>query len=524
MVRVFILVLSLCVAEVQANCDDVSSTPNFNRSYGEGWGITLSNTRYQSSSVLQAENVNRLKLKWAYGLHNTTPRAYPLVTGDTIFIGDSGLGVVALARDTGCQRWLYAHEGYIASALLHARVGARDLLIFNDRIAGVYALDASNGTLVWHTHLDDEPLPWYSGTPLIHGARLYVPIASQEVGLALNPFYGCCTTSGGMAALDLATGAKIWYRPTIEAPAQQTGDHWFFVQKYGPSGAPVWGAPSFDVTRNVLYYGTGQNYSHPTTDTSDALFAVHADSGEIIWQRQFTADDAYTAACNLMALNHPNCPKPTGPDVDFGAPTMLATTPSGRQLLIAGQKSAEVHALDPLNGELVWSRRIGRGGIIGGVHWGLAANEAQGLVFAPISDKSVLDFPSPGKASPGLYALDMESGEVRWHFTRDPRCAEVACEYGLSAAPLATNDIVITGSMDGYLEIYRASDGKRLWSFDAWRKFESINDQPAQGGAFDAHGPMVADDLLLVSSGYGYVGEQRQGNAFLVFEMAAEDE
>ena len=132
-----------------------------------------------------------------------------------------------------------------------------------------------------------------------------------------------------------------------------------------------------------------------------------------------------------------------------------------RQLLIAGQKSAEVHALDPLNGELVWSRRIGRGGIIGGVHWGLAANEAQGLVFAPISDKSVLDFPSPGKASPGLYALDMESGEVRWHFTRDPRCAEVACEYGLSAAPLATNDIVITGSMDGYLEIYRASDGKR---------------------------------------------------------------
>ena len=286
----------------------------------------------------------------------------------------------------------------------------------------------------------------------------------------------------------------------------------------------MWGAPSFDVTRNVLYYGTGQNYSHPTTDTSDALFAVHADSGEIIWQRQFTADDAYTAACNLMALNHPNCPKPTGPDVDFGAPTMLATTPSGRQLLIAGQKSAEVHALDPLNGELVWSRRIGRGGIIGGVHWGLAANEAQGLVFAPISDKSVLDFPSPGKASPGLYALDMESGEVRWHFTRDPRCAEVACEYGLSAAPLATNDIVITGSMDGYLEIYRASDGKRLWSFDAWRKFESINDQPAQGGAFDAHGPMVADDLLLVSSGYGYVGEQRQGNAFLVFEMAAEDE
>ena len=43
----------------------------------------------------------------------------------------------------------------------------------------------------------------------------------------------------------------------------------------------------------------------------------------------------------------------------------------------------------------------------------------------------------------------------------------------------------------------------------------------ATGGAFDAHGPMVADNLVIVSSGYGGFG-QRGGNALLVFELPEE--
>lgn len=510
------------------SCLDVSGTPDVTAPASQGWGIDSHNTRYQPDSVLNSDNVEQLRLKWVYGLNSTTPRSYPLITQDTIFVGDADVGIVALDRETGCTRWVSPHQGYIASALLLAQTdtpdGQQSLIIYNDRITGTYAIDALSGERVWHAQVTDEPIPWYSATPLVIGDTVFVPVASQEVGLAFNPFYGCCTTSGGMAAFDLATGSKRWYVPTIKEAAQVTGSHWFFVQKHGPSGAPVWGAPSYDAELDLLYFGTGQNYSHPTTDTSNAIFALQASNGEQVWKEQYTPNDAYTAACNNMALNHPNCPKPTGPDVDFGAPTVLAHDRAGRKLLIAGQKSAEVHALDRNTGERVWTTRLGRGGIIGGVHWGLAVDQARGLVFAPNSDKAIDGFPSPGEPNPGLFALDIDSGEIRWQYRRDSRCAEQECRYGMSSAIIAANDVVVAGSIDGYLEIFESQNGERLWAYDAWRDYEAVNQVPTTGGAFDAHGPMLADDLLVVTAGYGYVGRQRGGNALLVFEVAGSDD
>jgi len=504
-------------ANAASNCT-AEPTPSLSKSYSQGWGIDHRNTRYQPQSTLTAKTVPNLQLKWVYGLAETTPRSYPLITEDTIFVGDGGRGVVALDRETGCERWVYEHVGPISSALIRGTIGRRPIIIFNDRLKGVYAIDATNGEFIWHASVSDEPVPWYSGTPLVTATTVFAPVASLEVVLATNPLYGCCTTSGGMAAFAIATGEKRWYVPTIDAPAQKTHTHWLFVQNYGPSGAPVWGAPSYDAQTDRLFFGTGQNYTHPATDTSDAIFALQGSTGEKLWVEQFTAHDVYTAACNIEALNHPNCGKPTGPDVDFGAPTVLARTRAGRQLLIAGQKSAEAHAMDPASGERVWSTRLGRGGIIGGVHWGLAVNEAENLLYVPVSDKEVIGFPAPGKPTPGMYALDLDTGERRWHYARDSRCEREECVFGLSAAPLATNDILISGSMDGYLEILAANSGKVLWTFDAWQAFDAVNSVPTTGGAFDAHGPMVADDLLVVSAGYGYVGQQRGGNALLVFQ------
>ena len=502
-----------------------STAPSTNQltNYSTAWGIDERNTRYQPKSTLDSTNIDKLSLKWVYGLANNTPRSYPLITDDTIYVGDGNRGLVALDRETGCERWVFPHEGEISTAVVPTEIAGQPALLFNDRTTGIYAIAADAGTLIWHAEVDENPLAWYSGTPLIQSNRVYAPISSFEVALAFNPFYGCCTTSGGLAAFDLETGNKVWYLPTIAEAPQKTGSHWGFVQKYGPSGATVWGAPSFNKETNTIHFGTGQNYSHPTTDTSDAIFAVNASDGTVRWHRQFTANDAYTAACNIVALNHPNCPDPMGPDADFGAATILATTPTGSGLLIAGQKSADVYALEPASGDVVWHQKLGRGGIIGGVHWGMAVNENKGLLFVPISDKEIVGFPSPGVAAPGLYALDIATGEQRWHHYTAPRCEDLECVYGLSAAPLATNDLVLTGTMDGYLNAIHVDTGRLLWQFDAWQSFDSVNNQPTVGGAFDAHGPIVAGDTLVVSAGYSYVGQQRGGNALLVFHLTDEN-
>lgn len=515
----FVLMLCWsCLAH--GNCDGTNPVPGLTSFYSNGWGIDPANRRFQPAgrTSISAANVSRLKLKWSYGFSNMNPRSYPLVTEDTLFIGDTGVGLVALDRSTGCTRWTLRHSGRIASAILYRRSGGKVTLYFADQSQGIYAVDAANGKLMWQTTVKGQPLPLYSGTPLVYGNDIFVPLSSAEVGLAANPFYGCCTTSGAMVALDAATGTQRWYQPTIRQKPTVTGRHFLFVEEHAPSGAPVWGTPTLDVGRGLLLFGTGQNYSRPTTTTSDAIFALDASDGTVRWVRQFTTDDAYNVACDL-SVKHPNCPKPRGPDLDFGAPPMVAQLADGRELVIVGEKSGGVYALEPATGTTVWQQQVGRGGALGGVHWGMAFNQQLGLVFAPVSDIS--GFPTDLPAKPGLFALDAATGAIRWFHERKPRCPQRSCSPGISAAIIATPDLVFAGSLDGYLEAYDAASGALLWSEDSWQDFKTVNGVSASGGSFDAHGPMVAGDQLMVSSGYGQFF-QRGGNALLVYQLEPE--
>ena len=49
---------------------------------------------------------------------------------------------------------------------------------------------------------------------------------------------------------------------------------------------------------------------------SDAFVAMDLETGKILWSRQMTATDAYTAACRLP--DKTNCADSNGPDFDFG--------------------------------------------------------------------------------------------------------------------------------------------------------------------------------------------------------------
>ena len=511
----FLAMLAWTTPWALAEAADCDATPGVERLLQTGWGIDLRASRFQPDTTISADNAGSLRLRWAYGLGTNAPRVFPLVSEDTIFIGDGGVGIVALDRETGCVRWVNDVVEDASTALSPGRIGDRTVLVGAGRMSGVFALDAASGETLWHRRVtDDNPVAMYSGSPLVFEDQVFVPISSMEIGLSANPIYGCCVTSGGMAALDLATGETRWYLRTIPEPAQVTGSHWLFVDEHGPSGAPVWQAPTLDAQRRQLYFGTGQNYSHPTTATSDAIFAVDIDSGDTRWVSQFTENDAFNMACGVRGVN---CPDPMGPDVDFGAPPLLLRTADGADVLLAGQKSGDIWAIDPATGATRWHRRIGRGGALGGIHWGMAADEGRGLLFVPISDVEAL--PGEGEAEPGLFALDIATGERAWSAPRIQLCEDGRCSSGLSAAITAADGVVVTGGLDGRLEVLDTESGEVIWSFDTQRAFDAVNGVETRGGAIDAHGPVFADDLLIAVSGYGSF-RQMPGNALLVFELA----
>jgi polyvinyl alcohol dehydrogenase (cytochrome) len=105
-------------------------------------------------------------------------------------------------------------------------------------------------------------------------------------------------------------------------------------------------------------------------------------TGARLWQKQLLGGDAWNLSCELPVKI--NCPAEQGPDFDFGAPPLWVTLDDGRELVLAGQKSAWIYALDAASGELVWQQLVGRGGKLGGIHWGMAYDAERQALYASV--------------------------------------------------------------------------------------------------------------------------------------------
>ena len=149
-------------------------------------------------------------------------------------------------------------------------------IYFGDQKANAYAVDAATGKLQWKVHLDDHFAARVTGASLLHKGVMYVPIASFEEVMPLSPSYECCTFRGSLVALDANTGKRIWKTYTIAQAPEPTKISKTKAQLRGPSGASMWSAPTFDEKRDLIYVATGNNYSDPPTETSDAVLAHRA--------------------------------------------------------------------------------------------------------------------------------------------------------------------------------------------------------------------------------------------------------
>lgn len=507
-----------------------------------GFGFDHRNHRHLTvaQAGLATRDFANLELAWAMAFpQSTTMRSQPAVVGNTLFFSASDaskLMAIDIGGDIGgdsagppCFKWVFTSDIPLRTSVAFGELPGKDrrkVLLVSDVAANVHMVDAQTGARVWSQYVGLFQHSITTGTPILHDDRVYVPISQYEITVGADPKHECCKTHGAVTALDALTGKKIWTMHTMEdaKPLRDRGDGQMY---FGPSGAPIWNSPSIDAKRGLLFVGTGEATSEPAHANTNAILAIDIKDGSIRWSFQATPDDIFLGGCRPGSTNL-NCPKAHSVyrDVDFGASMMLITTSQGKDLVIGGQKSGEVWALDRDTGKVVWRQAFGTGSPLGGIHWGLAYDGER--IFVPINRPYGQRPPPDADQKPGIHAIKADTGDVLWTYVAQPDCsgdrqARVrGCNsnIGLSGAPTVIDGAVVSGSLDGFLRAFDAKTGALLFQFDTAREFATVNGVPGKGGSIDNASIVAANGHVFVTSGYGMFG-QMPGNVLLAFKPKA---
>jgi polyvinyl alcohol dehydrogenase (cytochrome) len=505
--------------------------------------VSAASDRFQRNPGLSAADIPKLKLKWAY----TMPGGgQPIVVGDWLFMTNRGAKSYALDARTGCMHWaLEGASSRTAPLIVRSSISPSGWATFIGVGARVVrAIDAQTGKDIWKSEsLDSHPASGITGSLVVAGEQIFVPITSGEEGAAAQKSYVCCSFRGSLVALDLKTGKTQWKTYTITEPLQPTRKTADGKQLQGPAGAAIWASPTIDEKRGLVYVVTGDSYTDADTKGADAVMAIEMQSGKVRWSNQVTEKDNFVMGCGNEPTSN-SCPEPVGPDFDFGATPILFSLKGGKQVLIAGQKSGLVYGMDPDTGKLLWKTRVGNGSALGGVEWGIGADDK--YVFVPNADTVLLfdevrrrngqptNMPGNTPPKPGVSAIDPATGKIVWNVpapiapckysgdrSRDYTSGE--CVRAQSAAPAVIPGVVFSGTLDGWMRAYDAKTGKIIWDFSSTAQiYDTVNgikNQP--GGGIDGMGPTVAHGMVYFMSGFN--GASRTGgngnNVLLAFSV-----
>jgi polyvinyl alcohol dehydrogenase (cytochrome) len=308
-------------------------------------------------------------------------------------------------------------------------------------------------------------------------------------------------------ALNEKTGAILWKTFDMPDNGGQTG---------GYSGGAIWQPPAIDPKRGTLFIGTGNNYTAPADveacqnatplancaaadDFFDTAFALDLKTGQIKWANRLQGIDTWTVACITPAGPKANCPVPTSPDFDLGGsgPNLVGS------IVGFGQKSGIYWALNPDNGNVIWSTPVGPGASLGGIEWGTATDGQR--IYVAIANSDHLPYtlvPSGQQITWGAWsALDVATGTILWQ-TADPTVGTID-RGSVSVA----NGVMYAGSNSGEMYALDATTGNILWNF-------------ASGGTV-IDGPSIVDGALYWGSGYREIAGTGNNKVF-AFTLADE--
>lgn len=480
-----------------------------------GWGHGPDNTRYQPEPAIRATDVPKLALKWSFGYQGSVVAGQPTVVDGRLFVSSATGRIYSLDAKTGCVFWVFDNPSTMRTAISVGELGlvrkmfqpkkakhqlahvevvkAPTAAIFGDDNGAVSALDAQKGTLLWKTVVATTAGARIVAAPVLFHDHVYVTIQTD----------GAAQTDTKVAALDMASGRVLW-RSTL--------------------GASVVVPATIDAKHGWLYVATN---SGKGTETSEVA-AIDLADGKLRWAKKLNPAESTGTA-------------------DFSAALVLRTLPSGKQLLIAGQRSGSVYGLDPDRaGELLWQSKVGdlagaalaapltlpAGAAVtanataastagmagpggGGIEYGLAADYRS--VFVALSGLAS----EPQTPVGSLTALELKTGIRRWHMAAPAlACSwgQQSCAHAQSQAITVMPGIVFSGSMDGHLRAYSTINGKIVWDYDTAKDFSTVNGIKASGGSLDQGGPTIVNGIVYMNSGYGFQPGQ-PGNVLLAFSV-----
>jgi polyvinyl alcohol dehydrogenase (cytochrome) len=298
------------------------------------YGHDIANTRDGGTEGPVPADVPTLDRAWRF-TSSSDFTGTPVVADGLVVAGDFAGHVYAIDAVSGDLRWKHDLAQPIngsAAIDLHAPSGPTVYIplqqVGSPRVA---ALSLRDGKVLWKTVLTHQPTSSVYGSPAVWKHNLYIGTS--------GPNGDNSTARGTVVSLKGATGAVRWRAYTVPP---------------GDDGGAVWSTPAIDPATGTLYVGTGNAYHAPAANTTDAVLALDAATGQVLAHYQATPGDVFGAD------------NPLGTDADFGASPNLFESSSGQKLVGMGAKDGNYYALDRPSLDLAWRTSIGPGSAIGG--------------------------------------------------------------------------------------------------------------------------------------------------------------
>jgi PQQ-dependent dehydrogenase (methanol/ethanol family) len=482
------------------------------------YGRTQDEQRFSRLRQIDESNVNRLGLIWSREFGTTRGlEATPLVVDGVIYTTGSWSVVYAIDARTGDVLWNYdpavprARARIFCCDVVNRGVAIQGGRVYVGTLDGrLVALDAASGARVWEVLTVDQSKPYsITGAPRIANGLVLIGNGGAEMGVR-----------GYVSAYDADRGTLVWRTYTVPgdpslgfeseamrlAAATWKGRWW-----EGGGGGTAWDAIVYDPELDLVFVGTGngspwyRDLRSPGGGDNlylSSIIALRASDGEQVWHFQTTPGDNwdFTATAPLMladleiqgrlrkvimqapkngffyvldretgefisAKAFANITWAAGVDSVTGRPIELPTAYAGMNPVLVSPDPSGAHSWHPM-----------------------AFNPQTGLVYLAVRDGTTFlhrpdstwrphttrrnDGIDRGYVGPLLRAWQAApppTGRlVAWDPVQQIPRWKVDHPVLMSGGVVTTaGNLVFQGRSDGRFIAYRATDGAKLWEFDA---------------------------------------------------------